>query len=176
MRLGAVLLAGLLGLALLSGCEAKAPAPAPPQGKIPDVRLGTVEMTEVKDAVTQWQLAAASIEYERATGRGDMLQVQVTFFSQKGEPVFVQSERGVFDSIAKEIELIGNVHGTASPYLLSADRLRYRPKERVLETPTAARMESKDLTVAGVGLHYDIDSGRFHIDHEVKSRANHRLF
>jgi LPS export ABC transporter protein LptC len=178
MRLGLTVAVALLGLGALVAClgESEEPTPWTPGGEIPDVRLHKVEFTEVKDGAKQWHLKAVQVDYVRSSGLGRLSQVEVTFYPGKGEPVLVRSERGTFDSRAKEIELTGNVRGSAPPYHFYSDSLRYFPKDRVLETEDAARLESAGERVAGIGLRYGLEERQFHIRHDVKATSEQRLF
>ncbi len=179
LRLMAVVaLLGLVGTGTLVAClgESEEPASWAPGGEIPDVRLHKVELTEVKDGAKQWYLRAAEADYERSSGLGSLSEVEVTFYPRQGEPVLVRSDRGSFDSRAKEIELAGNVRGLGAPYSFSSDSLRYLPQERMLETKGAARLESASVQVAGTGLSYSLDERTFCIGHDVSATSEQRLF
>lgn len=178
MRHGIAVALALLALGTLAGClgDTEGPSRALPGEKIPDVRLHQMEVTEVKDGAKQWHLKAARAEYERASGLGRLRQVEVTFYPGSGEPVVVRSERGTFDSRAKEIELAGNVRGVGAPYRLYTDSLHYHPKERMLEAEGPSRLESGGVRVAGSGLRYDIESRQFSIGRDVRAHSSQRLF
>jgi len=181
----AALLAASVLVAALAGCgsggnsgsqAAGQKVARMPAGPLPDTQLRGVEFTEVKDGERQWDLRAARMEYDRATGLGHLTQVDVTFYLSEGEPVRVLSERGTFEAKAKEIDMIGNVRGHADPYELFSDTLHYDPKQRVLTTPGPARLESPGMSMAGTGLRYDLQTRQLSIKEDARTISDQRLF
>jgi LPS export ABC transporter protein LptC len=177
---GVVLAAMLLGLGALAAClgepDSSGSQGAKVLGDVPDVRLQRARFTEVKDGVVEWHLSAARVEYEQGSGLGRLWEVEVTFYPTKGQPILIRSERGTFDSKAKDIRFLGNVRGTADPYRLYSESLHYLAGRRLLETQEAARLESADLQVAGVGLHYDLRSRELSVGNSVRALTQQRLF
>lgn len=175
---GLVRAAAVAGLMALAGClgdigEATRVAL---EEDIPDVRLHQVEVTEVKDGVRQWHLKAAQAEYERASGLGRLSEVEVTFYPSSGAPVLVRSRRGTFDSRARELQMMGDVRGHTDSFRLFSDDLHYTPKDKCLDTPGPARLESAGLAVAGRGLHYDLESRQLSIREDAQTVSAQHLF
>ncbi len=152
----AAILAGVVGAALLHHpttlpvMEAGDKAPTDTDGR---PRLRGLNYTHVQNGVRKWSLKAQGARYEEDTGKIYLSKVAIEFYREKGGPIYLRGDEGIYDQKAQAVTLRGHVEGqTADGDRLTTSVITYREKDKAAETDAEVTLQGAHYKVKGKGL------------------------
>jgi LPS export ABC transporter protein LptC len=152
----AAILAGAVGAALLHQptklpvLKAGDQAPSDSDGR---PRLRGLNYTHVENGVRKWSLKAEGARYEEDTGKVHLRKVAIEFYREKGGPIYLRGDEGIYDQKAQTVTLQGHVDGqTADGNRLTTSVITYREKDKVAETDAEVTLQGAQYKVQGKGL------------------------
>ena len=74
-----------------------------------EMKLTDMEFTEMQEGKRFWTLRASEAKYFQDQQKTLLQAVRLTFYTEKGEEIHVQSREGVLHTETKDIELMGDV-------------------------------------------------------------------
>jgi len=126
---------------------------------------------EVKNGIKFWELKAQ--EAQRIQGDTEKLRlvkVKAIFYLQQGLPVYLEAEKGIFNTKTKDFILKGNVHiWQPGGYTFSTTMVVYTPKKDLLYTTTPVTITRKDLHLQAKRMQFFVKENRIVFYKEVKS-------
>jgi LPS export ABC transporter protein LptC len=145
------LLAGLSAVVALRVRGRPAPAPPPAEAKA-DYRVSEIHINETLEGSLRWSLDADHAEVYDKRQETLMRRVAIRVFSKDAEWTVTAAE-GVLNNESRDVALKGDVVVTSRDGLrMTTDSLRWRNKERALETQDPVEITREGTTISGRGL------------------------
>lgn len=136
----------------------------------PSIALQLKDLKQVskKDGSTDWELKAASASLFRAESLAMLETVAVIFFTNEGKKIFLNSDRGLLDTLNHDIELIGNVQVSYDTLSLFTEKLHYDKKRHIIYSTTEVRLESSTSMIEAETMQIELQYGKFIFSGKVK--------
>jgi LPS export ABC transporter protein LptC len=186
--IGAVLAAAAVGLvvwALLRNPAAAPPGPSPvsrpthtpgqqpaatPAVVVPQAVIKGTTISSVDDrGRRQWEIHAASVVVDSATGTATLTTVTGTYFKEGQPAVSFTAPRGAFVIATRNVTLSGRVRAqSAAGYLLEADVVRWINRAQQIEASGAVVLRQKGLTIHADRLTADAALQRTRLEGRIR--------
>ncbi len=133
-------------------------------------RLRGLNYTHVENGVRKWSLKAQKARYEEDSGKVYLDQVAVEFYREKGGPIYLNGDQGVYEQKTHTITLRGHVDGrTPDGNQLLTDVITYREKDRTADTDAQVTIQGTQYKVVGQGMLVLVDQNKMILKHDVHS-------
>lgn len=133
-------------------------------------RLRGLNYTHVENGVRKWSLKAQKARYEEDSGKVYLDQVAVEFYQDKGSPIYLSGDQGVYDQKSNTITLEGNVDGhTSDGDRLLTSVITYREKDKTADTDAEVTIQGKQYKVIGQGMLVLVEKNKMILKHKVRS-------
>ena len=147
------------------GSDDKAPLDA--DGK---PRMRGLTYTHVEEGKSKWSLKADGARYQEDTGEVFLKAVRVIFYQEKGGPIAITGDEGVYNQKTQTVTIRGNVDGkTADGNRLVTEYIVYREKDKVAETDAPVTVEGTQYKVKGIGMRVLVDQNKVFLKRNVHS-------
>jgi len=133
-------------------------------------RLRGLNYTHVENGVRKWSLKAQRARYEEGSGKVYLDQVAVEFYRDKGGPIYLGGDQGVYDQKTQTITLKGHVDGrTADGNRLLTEVITYREKDKAAETDAEVTMQGAQYKIVGQGMLVLVEQNKMILKSKVRS-------
>jgi LPS export ABC transporter protein LptC len=147
----AALLAGLTTVVALRVRGRPAPPPPSVEAKA-DYRVSEIHINETLEGSLRWSLDADHAEVYDKRQETVMQRVAIRVFSKDAEWTVTAAE-GVLNNDSRDVALKGNIVVTSRDGLrMTTERLRWRNKERALDTEDPVEITREGTTITARGL------------------------
>ncbi|MCB2226388.1 MAG: LPS export ABC transporter periplasmic protein LptC [Desulfarculaceae bacterium] len=164
---GAMAAAMLHQPAKLPALKAGDKAPTDSDGR---PRLRGLNYTHVENGVRKWSLKADRARYEENTGKVFLDQVAIEFYRDKGGPIYLKGDEGVYNQKTQTVTLKGHVDGhTSQGDRLTTSVITYRDKDKVAETDAEVTVEGAQYKVVGLGMRVLVEKSLVKLKRNVRS-------
>ena len=132
-----------------------------------EMKLTDMEFTEMQEGKRFWTLRALEAKYFQDQQRTLLQAVRLTFYTEKGEEIHVQSREGVLHTETKDIELMGDVRAELpNQYVATMPTANYSHAEGIVKS-------DDPVHVSGPGLELDGNRWTYKMaDHVAKVNGN----
>jgi LPS export ABC transporter protein LptC len=173
------LLGGLGGVVAWKVRGRPAPTQPAPPGPQADYQVSEIHINETLEGNLRWSLDADRADVFDKTQETIMRRVAVRVFSKEAEWT-VTAQEGVLDNQNRDVALKGDVVVTSKDGLrLTTESLRWRNKERALQTDDPVEITREGTTIRGRGLEVRMDEQHAVLGSRVRvvirNRANANL-
>lgn len=133
-------------------------------------RLSGLNYTHVENGVRKWSLKAQKARYEEKSSEVYLDQVAVEFYREKGGPIYISGDQGVYDQKAQTITLKGHVYGhTPDGNQLRTEVITYREKNKTAETDAEVTIQGPQYKVIGQGMLVLVDQNKMILKSNVRT-------
>lgn len=132
-----------------------------------EMKLTDMEFTEMQEGKRFWTLRASEAKYFQDQQKTLLQAVRLTFYTEEGEEIHVQSREGVLHTETKDIELMGNVRAEMpNGYVATMETANYNHTNGIVES-------DDPVHVTGPGLELDGNRWTYKMaDHVAKVNGN----
>ncbi len=124
-----------------------------PEG--PNIVLGEVRHTAVREGRKEWVLEAASAQYSESSKEAVFNDVKVTFFMDNGDKVHLEGQKGTINTASNDMQVAGNVRVEKDEQTLLTEMIEYNHETRYLTSPSEVRI---------LGRNFDLRADRMQVD------------
>jgi LPS export ABC transporter protein LptC len=133
-------------------------------------RLRGLKYTHVENGVRKWSLKAEKARYEDKKGQVYLDQVEVEFYQEKGGPIYLSGDEGIYNQKTHTITLKGHVEGhTSDGNRLSTSVITYREKDKTADTDAEVTIQGKQYKVVGQGMLVLVEKNKMILKKKVRS-------
>ncbi|MFP5212437.1 MAG: LPS export ABC transporter periplasmic protein LptC [Acidobacteriota bacterium] len=165
-------LSAVLAVGVWQGNVRKDNRPAAPQEESSgaEMKLTDMEYTEMQEGKRAWTLNATNAMYYKDRQRSDLSSVRLTFFTDDGKEIRLESREGTLYSDTKNIELRGDVRAVLPQgYELKTDKASYDHKGKSLASETAIQLNGPDVRLKGEKWAYSITDRKVSVEGAVEA-------
>ena len=132
-----------------------------------EMKLTDMEFTEMQEGKRFWTLRASEAKYFQDQQKTLLQAVRLTFYTEEGEEIHVQSREGVLHTETKDIELMGDVRAELpNEYVATMKTANYSHTEGIVKS-------EDPVHVSGPGLELDGNRWTYKMaDHVAKVNGN----
>jgi LPS export ABC transporter protein LptC len=132
-----------------------------------EMKLTDMEFTEMQEGKRFWTLRASEAKYFQDQQRTLLQAVRLTFYTDTGAEIHVQSREGVLHTETKDFELLGNVRAELpNEYVATMEKANYKHADGIVTSDTPVH-------VSGPGLELDGNRWQYKMaDHVAKVNGN----
>ena len=124
-------------------CSRSSPADA-------EMKLTDMEFTEMQEGKRFWTLRASEAKYFQDQQKTLLQAVRLTFYTEEGEEIHVQSREGVLHTETKDIELMGNVRAELpNEYVATMETANYNHTNGIVESDDPVHVSGPGLELDG---------------------------
>ena len=134
-----------------------------------DMSIGKIHQTATRNGKKEWSLEAASAQYMEDKQQVILNELSVTFYLDDGDEVYLTAERGILNTGSNDIEVSGNVIVKKDTYRLSAQKLNYENKQRVIFTRGPVLLTGNDARVSANSASLDLNTKTVTLEGNVES-------
>ena len=138
------------------------------QVSLPDMRLEDMHLLEQAGFATGWEVVAKKAELYNAEQLAVLHQLDAWLFGQPADPLHMTAAHGQIDRDTGNIAVHGGVRlQYQEGYTIETETLYWRAADRVLYTDVPVQIRSASISIAGTGLHSNVDQHRIALQHSV---------
>lgn len=135
-----------------------------------DLQVRNVRYTEVGDSGMKWEIMADTARYQKKENQAFFDRLTVRLITQDGKTYVMTGDRGRFNTESRDLELEGHVGvETQQGDRFTADRLRYRNADKVVDTDGPVMMANGKVRVSGTGMVLSLNRGTVAILSQVRA-------
>jgi LPS export ABC transporter protein LptC len=132
-----------------------------------EMKLTDMEFTEMQEGKRFWTLRASEAKYFQDQQKTLLQAVRLTFYTEVGEEIHVQSREGVLHTETKDIELRGNVRAELpNEYVATMETANYNHTEGIVASDDPVHLSGPGLELDGNRWTYKM------ADHIAKVNGN----
>ncbi len=135
-----------------------------------DLQVKNVIYTDIGQSGEKWEIKADTAQYLKKENVALFEKIRVRMLTADGKSFTLAGDKGRFQTEKKDIEIEGNVEGTAdSGERFTTDKLSYNNAEGKIYTNSPVTMESGQMKITGTGLTVNMKSGELKLVSKVKA-------
>lgn len=139
-------------------------------GSDADLTIDQMHVVQNKQGEKNWEMWAKTAKVYRKKNLTELETIHIQYYPKNGKPLDITADNGEMETDSRNILLRGNVLiKTSAGYTLHTDSLRFRPKDKRIDTDDKILLEGVSFNLTGVGLHGQTDIGLFALNHKVKA-------
>ena len=136
----------------------------------PDICVEDIYILEQAGFTAGWEVVAKKAEFYNAEQLAVLHQFHARLFGQPAEPLQMTAARGQIDRVTGDIAVRGDVRlQYQAGYTIETEALYWYAANRVLYTEAPVQMRNPSISIAGIGLHSNVDQHRIAIQHSVQA-------
>ena len=133
-------------------------------------RLRGLNYTHVENGMRKWSLKAQKARYEENTHKVFLDEVAIEFYREKGGPIYLKGDEGIYNQKKQTVTLKGHVDGrTSDGNRLTTSVITYREKDKVAETDAEVTVQGSQYKVQGKGMRVLVDKNLVILKSNVRS-------
>lgn len=133
-----------------------------------NVSLDKVHQTSTKNGIKEWNLDAASVQYNIKERLAIFRDISVIFYLKDKNRVRLTAKKGILNTDSNDIKIIGNVVIENKVYTVYTDALRYLNKKRVLFSEAPVKIKGDFLILSGNALSFDLNTDKISMEGNIK--------
>ncbi len=115
-----------------------------------EMKLTDMEFTEMQEGKRFWTLHAAEAKYFQDQQQTLLQTVRMTFYTDEGEEIHVQSREGVLHAGTKDVELRGNIRAELpNEYVATMETANYNHANGIVESDDPVHISGPGLELDG---------------------------
>jgi LPS export ABC transporter protein LptC len=115
-----------------------------------EMKLTDMEFTEMQEGKRFWTLRASEAKYFQDQQQTLLQTVRMTFYTEEGEEIHVQSREGVLHTETKDVELRGNVRAELPhEYVATMETANYNHTNGIVESDDPVHVSGPGLELDG---------------------------
>jgi len=122
------------------------------------ISIGKVHQTATKDGGTEWRLTADTAHYMENENRAVFDNLDVVFYTKKGDEVHLTADRGHLRTDSNDIEVEGNVIADNGSYTIETESLSYRHASRILFTDKPVKVSGDLFSLTADTVSLDLNT------------------
>jgi LPS export ABC transporter protein LptC len=132
--------------------------------------LEDVFFTQSRDGQQEWEITASQLTTIAERPNELHLEgVEALLAGDAESRLFISSDQGVYNTDTLMLTLTDDVLvDMGNDHELRTDLLRYRERERRVETEAPVRLDGPDLEIQGQGMVYDLTTGSYSVGGPVR--------
>lgn len=139
-------------------------------GSDADLTIDQMHVVQNKQGEKNWEMWAKTAKIYRKKNLTKLETIHILYYPKNGKPLDITADNGEMKNDSRNMTIRGNVLiKTSAGYTLHTDSLRFRPKDKQIETDAKILLEGQSFNLTGVGLHGQTDIGLFALNHRVKA-------
>ncbi len=152
----------LLGTMILFGKRPENPVETKKIQIVPKAQVSISQMEQIlqKNGITQWKLRADSAILIQKKNKAVLKKVDVIFYAQDGQKIFLTSDRGELDTQTKDINLSGNVVVRRGKATAKTHSLHYEKKHHILSSNSTVHFTNGDCAVQADSMTIELTENR----------------
>jgi len=142
-----------------------------PESSEPDATLsiGKIHQTATRKGKKEWSLEASSAHYIDKTNQMVLKDLSVIFFLKDNSEVTLVADRGILETVSKDIAVSGNVVLNNKDYKLLTEKLNYAHEQRVLYSSAPVRITGASTQLVADSLSFDLNSNKITMEGRVEA-------
>ena len=139
-------------------------------GSDADLTIDQMHVVQNKRGEKNWEMWAETANIYRKKNLTKLKTIHIRYYPKKGKPLDITADNGEMENDSRNMLIRGNVLIKASTgYSLHTESLRFRPKDKRIDTDAKIFLEGKSFNLTGVGLHGQTDIGLFALNKNVEA-------
>jgi len=115
-----------------------------------EMKLTDMEFTEMQEGKRFWTLRASEAKYFQDQQKTLLQAVRMTFYTDEGEEIHVQSREGVLHAGTKDVELRGNIRAELpNEYVATMETANYNHTNGIVESDDPVHISGPGLELDG---------------------------
>ena len=165
-----ITLSGIIGIYIGFREDSKI-AESVPESSEPDATLsiGKIHQTATRKGKKEWSLEASSAHYIDKTNQMVLKDLSVIFFLEDSSEVTLVADRGILETVSKDIAVSGNVVLNNKDYKLLTEKLNYAHDRRVLYSNAPVIITGDSARLAADSISFDLNSKKVTMDGSVEA-------
>ena len=140
------------------------------RGSEADLTIDQMHVVQNKQGDKNWEMWAKTAKIYHKKNLTELEVIHIRYYPKNGKPLDITADNGEMENDSRNMLVRGNVLIKSSVgYTLRTDSLRFRPKDKQIDTDAKILLEGKSFNLTGVGLHGQTDIGLFILNHSVKA-------
>jgi LPS export ABC transporter protein LptC len=136
----------------------------------PDMCVEDMYLLEQAGFTAGWEVIAKKAELYDAEQLAVLHQFHARRFEQPAEPLQMTAARGQIDRVTGDIAVRGTVRlQYQAGYTIETEALDWYAADRVLYTEAPVKIRNPSISIAGIGLHSQVDQHRIALQHSVQA-------
>lgn len=135
-----------------------------------DVSLEDIDYTHVEDGLPRWRLVASQVERAADSGILALVEPELRFFNEQGEPAgSLRARQGEVSSDYQAIKVRGEVvMQQVEGYSLKTASLDYDHSTQQISTDARVLMLATGMRLEGTGMTFDLQKKRVQLNADVE--------
>ncbi|MBT3352185.1 MAG: LPS export ABC transporter periplasmic protein LptC [Nitrospinaceae bacterium] len=139
-------------------------------GSDADLTIDQMHVVQNKQGNKNWEMWANTAKIYRKKNLTELETIHIRYYPKNGKPLDITADKGEMETDSRNMLIRGNVLiKTSAGYTLHTDSLRFRPKDKRIDTDAKILLEGNSFNLTGVGLHGQTDTGLYALNHRVKA-------
>lgn len=138
-----------------------------------DMKIDRVHIVQNKQGIKSWEMWADTAKVYRKKNYTKMENVHLRFFPKNGKIMDVTADSGLMENGSRNMDLQGNVLiKSQDGFSLKTESLRFRPKEKRIDSDDRVLIEGETFRLSGIGLRGRTDLGEFFLKENIRAVIN----
>ena len=140
-----------------------------------NISIGKAHQTATRNGITEWSLDAASVDYINDKNQAIFHDLSVKFFLKDKTNVYLKADRGILNTVSKNMKIFGNVVVENGSYRLKCDNLYYKHNGRMIYSDTSVSITGDLFNLVADSMSLDLNTNRSIFEGKVEGTLRERI-
>jgi lipopolysaccharide export system protein LptC len=140
-----------------------------------NISIGKVHQTATRDGFKEWNLDAASVEYNDKNNRAIFQDLSVTFYLKDKSRVYLTADQGILETDSNDIEVLGNVVVKNEYYSLKTENLHYKHNGRIIFSEVPVEIIGNSFDFVADSMSMNLITNKTLLQGRVKGTLNEKI-